>query len=382
MNTQKKVYFLTTAHAYDDDRILYHQAKTLIASGYHVKITSLSSDFSGCVQGIEVYAKNCISEYSISQKKDFLLAQLYDYSPDVIICSEPLTVDAASTYRKTHTCVVVYDVTEWYPTKRQYADVFVLLRPFIFFAYFMYNLVSGKRADAFIFGEEYKQYPFKLVFPKKKRILLPYYPHPDYIFFKKKMLNPSKLCLCYTGRISKENGTFRFLHVAHKFIQQNPHVDVSILLVGNPKTAVDAEKLHEAMRMYMFENITHIPFTHFLNYTKVLQDVDICFDLRDMSVENSYSLPIKLFYYVACGKPILYTKSKAISKHMDISKYGFLVNPDNTAEIVEKIQRYVKNPHVYEAHSSAARDAFLKKYNWKKIEQSFISYIQSLCNGI
>ncbi len=62
-----KVLFLTTAHHHDDDRIFHHQAKSLRDAGYHVKVTSLSSTFSGILDCIEIEAIDALHK-SIREK--------------------------------------------------------------------------------------------------------------------------------------------------------------------------------------------------------------------------------------------------------------------------------------------------------------------------
>lgn len=66
-----KILFLTTAHRHDDDRIFYHQAKALKEQGYEVKICSLSSEFKGNVDGIEIESY-AVLERSIHEKNKIL----------------------------------------------------------------------------------------------------------------------------------------------------------------------------------------------------------------------------------------------------------------------------------------------------------------------
>uniref|UniRef100_A0AAU6WQI7 Glycosyltransferase subfamily 4-like N-terminal domain-containing protein n=1 Tax=Chryseobacterium endophyticum TaxID=1854762 RepID=A0AAU6WQI7_9FLAO len=66
-----KILFLTTAHRHDDDRIFYHQAKALKNEGYQVKICSLSSDFQGTTDGIEIESYPVLDK-STEEKKQFL----------------------------------------------------------------------------------------------------------------------------------------------------------------------------------------------------------------------------------------------------------------------------------------------------------------------
>ena len=78
-----KILFLTTAHHFNDDRIFYHQAKELKNKGFDVKICSLSSDFVGNIDDVEIESYPVI-EKSFSEKIEILnilpssISKLYD----------------------------------------------------------------------------------------------------------------------------------------------------------------------------------------------------------------------------------------------------------------------------------------------------------------
>ena len=153
-----------------------------------------------------------------------------------------------------------------------------------------------------------------------------------------------------------------------------PGVEIIVKVIG---WSDDCEKIDWAMRLTQRKNIkvTHFGKLPFLIYLDTISDEDIFLDLRSDDWENSHSLPIRLFYYAAFERPVIFSDLKAISKDIDISSFGILVNPADTDVIVGLIKDYMENRSKYLKHCSAARDTIELKYNWKLIEQEFLKFI-------
>lgn len=371
----KKILFLTTAHRYDDDRIFYHQAKSLKDQGFEVEICSLCSDFNGNIDGIEIKAFPVLHE-STKHKTDIFLKICAEFQPDCIICSEPLAVISAKKFAKQKKVTIVYDITEWYPSFRMLQPYSFFVRYFQAVKFFLIQLYAGFCSTHFIFGEESKKFPLAYVFPFKKKLMLPYYPDEMYIEKNIRKLDPEKITLCCTGRISKEDGIENFFKAADVFRKKNPDVQVSIVIVGAPKRKEDEAYFSDLLNLYNWKNIVIKKPAPFQLFTQSYSEADICFDLRENNPEYSKSLPIKIFYYIGSGKPVMYTHLKAIEKHLDISKFGYSVNPEDSETIAKYISGYIKNPELYDLHAGNARKEYEEKYNWNKIRDSFISFIR------
>ncbi|WP_312900955.1 glycosyltransferase [Chryseobacterium taichungense] len=355
-----KILFLTTAHRHDDDRIFYHQAKALKEEGYHVKICSLSSEFKGTVDGIE------IESYAL----------LDSYEPEVIICSEPLAVISAKKIKKKKKVKIIYDITEWYPSMRMVEQFSFPLNMIHAVKFFLVQLYAGFISTHYIFGENTKKFPLAYFFPFKKSVVIPYYPDDVYIHQNIKSLQPGKITLCYTGQFSEEKGIGNFFAAADSLRKKRPDLKISILLIGGSRKQKDEKYFSELKKKYNFDNIRIEKPTSFETFTETYADADICFDLRAMNYENHHCLPIKIFYYAASGKPVIYTDLKATRQHLDVSKFGFLVNPQNPESISDLIIKYIEDPKLYSEHAQNARKEYETKYNWNMIRNSFLNFVR------
>jgi len=112
--------------------------------------------------------------------------------------------------------------------------------------------------------------------------------------------------------------------------------------------------------------------------SSVIERMDICFDLRKRNYIYSNSLPIKIFEYMACGKPFIYSDIKPIRVELDYPKYGQLVNPVNENEIIYAIENYLNNPELVNQHSINARKLIEESKNWKNESKKLIELVTKL----
>lgn len=370
-----KVLFLTTSHSYNDDRIFYHQAKALRDNGYTVKICSLYADYKGVIDGIDIESYGILEE-SIEKKTETFQKVCESFQPDGIICSEPLAVVSAKKFVKEKKISCIYDVTEWYPSLsmlEKYRFPVTLLQAVKFF---LIQLYAGFLSTHFIFGETTKKFPLAYFFWFKKQMLLPYYPDPVYIRESIRELDSKKVTLCYTGQISKEKGIGNFFKAIDKVRQKDPSLKIKILIIGSSPQKSDEVYFSELLKEYSFPDIEMRKPASFEKFTEAFADADLCFDLREMNFENNHSLPIKLFYFMGAGKPVIYSDLKGIRKHMGDLSFGYLVDPENAESVSERIINYVKDPELYHLHAVNAKREFKEQYNWETIREYFVDFVK------
>jgi glycosyltransferase involved in cell wall biosynthesis len=287
-----------------------------------------------------------------------------------------LAVIATKKFKKKKKISVIYDITEWYPSMRMVENFSFPMNIIHALKFFLIQLYAGMISTHFIFGEETKKFPLAYFFPFKKKIISSYYPDEIYIQQNIKKLNPDKITLCYTGQFSEEKGIGNFFSAIDSLRKKRPDLEISILLIGGSRREKDEKYFSELIQKYQFENIKIGKSTSFETFTEAYAEADICFDLRALNYENHHCLPIKIFYYAASGKPIIYTNLKATREHVDVSKFGFLVDPENAGEIADIILKYIENPELYSTHANNARLEYEKKYNWNIIKDTFINFIK------
>jgi len=379
MVEQKKIFFATTAHSPIDDRIYFHQAQTLATYGYCVYIFSSALDhFSE--QGQITAEGKALNSKSYLEKQRAFLEKMQAFDPSIIIASEPFPLLCAKKYaRKAEKdTVIVYDVTEWYPSKKNLRSTMLALAPIKAIGLALLNLAAGCATDGFIFGEQSKMFPFSSLFFWKQQILQPYYPSKKYVHFKNKNFDPQKINLCYTGVFTEEKGVGNFIRAVDLFRTKNKKINSHITFIGSAPTQADQAYFSRLLKKYDVGVYSIKQPVSFEKFTEKLETVDICFDLRSNDFENTHCLPIKIFYYAACGKPVVYSNLKALKKAVPVHEFGFLANPADCEGIAKMIQSYVDNPDQYGIHAEKARNLYTERFNWELLESDFCNFIDKL----
>jgi glycosyltransferase involved in cell wall biosynthesis len=375
----KTIAFLTTGHAPFDDRIFYHFADTLSAI-YSIVIISSNTDFNekkGNIQ-IDSFSEDLIN--SKKQKIEKFYSYLKTYTPDLIICSEPLPIVAAKKFRKktTKPVKIAYDITEWYPTASTFEGMPFRKKIIKFTSLSLFNYYAASCCDAFIFGELYKSIPYRILFPLKKREFISYYPDLKYITYEPPQKLNNSICLGYTGKISIKRGIDKFFEAVNKVQLQQKDLKIRIKIIGWFVNEKDKNDYNQLIIHLNNINIEFIGPQKFENFSAALNDIDLFFDLRKPGIENNLSLPIKLFFYAAEGRPVIYSKLKAISGVTDTHKFGYLVNPANTESISHLIINYINNQELYIEHCTNARKLAEEKYNWNNLSPILLNLVSKL----
>lgn len=298
------------------------------------------------------------------------------FTPQIIICSEPLAVVASKEYVKKDKVSCIYDVTEWYPSMSMLQKYRYPIKIFQAVKFSLIQLYAGLLSTHFIFGETTKKFPLAYFFGLKKKIIVPYYPDSLYIKESIKKLDPEVVTLCYTGQISKDKGIENFFNAIDQLRQKLPTLNIRILIIGSTVEESDEFYFSSLLKKYSFKDIEIRKPTNFETFTEAFADADICFDLREINFENNHSLPIKLFYFMGAGKPVIYSNLKGSRKHMGALSFGNLVDPNDGDAISEMIINYIRNPDFYHSHAVNARKEFREKYNWELIKDSFVDFVK------
>jgi glycosyltransferase involved in cell wall biosynthesis len=375
-----KIAFLTTGHCPFDDRIFFHLAKALSEEGKHVEVISTRVEITGIIEGITISSFDG-NRLSKMEKISGSVEKLSAADPGLIICSGPMALIAAVRYARSgkRRVRMIYDITEWYPSKKQMARHKAPVKYIMFLKYLFFNLYASSLADAFIFGEWYKSRPYRLLFPLKPFTFITYYPNLKYLPYKPPHLQENSLRLCFAGKISREKGIINLLNVIGLLVQKIPGIRIELQIIGwyeSPEDRMVCEPAIMSARKNV--NIIFHDRKPFLEFIEFISDTDIFIDLRSDDPENQRCLPIKLFYYAALGRPVIFSSLKSIKKEIETGSLCHLVRPDDPEQVVSIISGYLHNHEMYLNHCIRGRRLAVEKYNWDRIKPDLLNFV----NGI
>ena len=361
------VAFVLTAHAADDERVWFHQMPSLQEAGCQVTVIAPGANESSDSHTVLYEA----DKYKRMELMRHLSTLLEDVQPDVVIGDTPMALRSALIYRRKskRQCRILYDITEWYPSKKNLRWLSGIEKAAKWLALSVFNFLVNCHTDGFIFGEEDKARPFRRLFPRRPFVFTSYYPHLKYVKSEACHSLKEELRLFYSGNLTEEKGFPNVLKVAVWIARFNPDIPV-VLNVLSPQELTQQPQLPSNLQLRIS------PYLPFEDFCRQAAENDIFLDLRSRDAENQRCLPIKLFYYMAMGRPVIYSDLKAISKGCpEIEQFGHLVNPFDTETIVDIVNAYIKDEDLYQKHCDAARQWAERKYNWKAIEADFVRFI-------
>jgi len=373
-----RIAFVNTAHYSFDDRVFYHQALSLQKNGYEVFIISSKHEVDKIVEGVVIKSFN---DSKLSQKNKItkITTLLKQINPTIVFCDSPLSVFATRNYKsQTKQLKIIYDVTEWYPSKKNLNGLTTIRRIIKSLMLFSTYLLAGFITDNFIFGEYHKSLIYKTLFFWKKCIFLPYYPSLAYIENQPQNKIQNEVNLLYSGIINKDKGIDSIFSTLNEVIILCPSVIFNLNIIGNFPTNED--KIHfEQLKLNTPKNIIIKQINHldFNEFCQTITEADLFFDLRRKDFENNYCLPIKLFYYIACGRPVIYSNLSAITRFIHNFNFGILIEPNDSKSIARYIYKCINNQDFYKEQCENALKASHNKYNWDLIEKRLLDFIQN-----
>lgn len=369
IQTGKTILFLTSSHSVEDDRILYHQALELSKEN-SVFIFSTYGGKTGKYENISLTYDETKFQ-SLRQKISAFYSFCGKVNPDLIICSEPLPIYGAFKFKKEQRkkVVIIYDVTEFYPSKKNLLGLMGIKRFVKSKVLNAFNWYACKKVDGFIFGEGSKSTFYRKHFKKTPFIFLPYYQ--NLAFFKNQNYLPVIFTIGYTGKFSEEKGIIKFGEVLKKFSTRISENNWKVKLIGWFDEETTESRFKEETKDFHVEIIGQQSYT---DYCYSLSEFSVFFDLRETDIENSRCIPIKLFTYSSAGRPIIYSHIDEIKIQFPEEAFFSLYQFDDIDGMVNKLYEYYKNAQQVEVDSLKAMD-FAKRHNWSMIKDDFLNFV-------
>jgi glycosyltransferase involved in cell wall biosynthesis len=336
----------------------------------NIHIRQIGPDFS---------KKDVLSQINFIIQSIFLI---FFSNSKIIYCfnlfSSPIGVFSKIFLNKKFIC----DATEFFGTEISINNTNNKLYEFIYYLKMIPILI----ADASTIAEPYPQNIPKYV--KDKLILIYNFPssklfnyniEPNNDFYKKYPLARNKKIIGYIGNVKYGLGLEKIIKAFSK-IENN----VILLIVGDilPSRNYKISKnyIEKYCDYYGVKNrviITgYIEHTEYPSYCKVI-DIGVIYlqPLSDFWV--NYSLPIKLFEYIALGIPFVSTNFKTIKRFSN--GCCLYVDPNNIKELIDAFNILLNDNILY---TSLKRNCIKKSclYVWEKQEKLIFNIIDYVIN--
>ena len=375
---RKKITLVTTGHPPYDERIYWKFANSLINEGFDISIICSTSNIKETNNKISIIGFDG-SMLSRKSKNYRLFELISNEQPDIVICCEPMAVFAANNYKrkKKSSTKIILDVTEWYP--ENVTSKLSFIKQLIFYPILtLINILASNISDHIIVGEVSKKRRYDILSPTKQKTIIGYYPVLKYFPSRPPTPTPDNITLGYAGLINFDRGILTLLNIAQKLAKNNLDKNVTLKIIGKFQYKKEEEIFNKICENISIIRLIRKDWVSYSELANQISDIDLCFDLRKQNFIYRNSLPIKIFEYLACGKPVIYSDIKPIRKELEIEKIGNLVNPNAEDQIIKIIESYWENPNKLRQQSVNARDIIEKGKNWESESHKLIELVSTI----
>lgn len=164
--------------------------------------------------------------------------------------------------------------------------------------------------------------------------------------------------LLYLGSLHKWKGVHHLLH-AMCMIE-----NATLIVAGGTDDAISDLQLM-AKNLGVDKSVTFIGWVDPLKRFELISSVDICvLPLSSTSIGARYTSPLKLFEYMAMGKPVVAPRVPSILDVLTLQEFGdFLFNVEDSVDLARVVNRLI-NDSVLRRKYGADLELLAKKYSW------------------
>lgn len=181
--------------------------------------------------------------------------------------------------------------------------------------------------------------------------------------------------LIFVGGFKKWHGLPQIIKIMPELIRRIPEIELLVVGEGEEKPSIQEQIKNSGLagKVTLFGKKTFEEIPYYVNAA------DIClapyFDERLGICGLS---PLKIFEYMACGKPVISTRVKGLDQLFDTFHVGKLVDSLDPSDWVEVIVDMLDDPQTMRTYGENGREAVLREFNWARIGKKTADMIQHL----
>lgn len=168
--------------------------------------------------------------------------------------------------------------------------------------------------------------------------------------------------ICYSGNFARYQGIEYLIRVIPEITRQLPNVKA--ILVGDGEMRDELQELVEELDIS--EKVIFIGKVPYSKVPLYINAGDVCV-VPKKPLLSGYS-PLKLYEYMACGKPIVATRTYGF-EILKERKAGLLVNPEDSEEFSKALIKLLKDNKLRTLMGNNGRQYVVENHSWESISQ-------------
>jgi len=203
-----------------------------------------------------------------------------------------------------------------------------------------------------------------------------FYPRNKYQCRNKLALLQNKFIVGFIGSLAPWRGLINLAKAVLVIKNSNPELykNLLIIIVGEGE---EKKMLVELVNEYNLNCFNFLSSTEYKNIPYFINAFDVCtvfFSRNNLKVIGS---PIKLFEYLACGKPIIATDIDGINNLYKCREYIIFLPSMNPIKIAEKINYCYQHKKIIAETGKRGRKIFLERYTWSNVAKILLAIFKT-----
>jgi glycosyltransferase involved in cell wall biosynthesis len=324
------------------DRVTYNLVKNLEkVKGLNVKVVASKHPITSTLNGFF---------YDFS-----LIFKILKIKADIYQAMIPYTGSAPILTRRKRTVAVIHDVI---PLKSKG------MRPLSRLYYRFCTNICKKASRVVTVSEFSKREIADTLHIKKEKIVVIYNGIDHNVFYPKERKKEREFKIGFVGALVKQKNAFGVVRAFAK-LKNRTHVKLLIGGVGR-----EEKKIREFIRKHKVKNVQIVGFIPEDKLNDFYNSLDL---FVFPSFYEGFGLPV--LEALACGVPVITSNTSSLPEIA--GEAGILVNPNSVDEIVNAMERVIKNKKLQnKMRVNGIKQA--KKFDWEKTARETLKVYESL----
>ena len=195
----------------------------------------------------------------------------------------------------------------------------------------------------------------------------------DGLVLRGKLKLMGKFVVVYTGLLGRAQGLETLLEAANILKE---HISIAFLLVGD---GVEKEQLLEINRRLGLESVIFIEAQPVEKVPGYIQAGDAGYVSKKNNPVNRLVLPVKMFEYMAGGKPVLLSVKGEAQEILVEARGGFYVKPEDPKALADTILKLYRDRALCKEMGENGRRYVGKHYSREVLAHRYGEVLEALC---
>ncbi|MBM9515139.1 glycosyltransferase family 4 protein [Desulfogranum marinum] len=194
---------------------------------------------------------------------------------------------------------------------------------------------------------------------------------------KKKYGLNNSVVIGFLGTFQLFHGIDNLISLIEKTVSQDKTVKFLMVGAGGPMKDMLEQSIKEK------GCVDNVIFTGSVDYDQIPAHI-CCMDLvlaPYPDLDFFYYSPLKIFEYMACGKPVVASALGQINDLIEDGKTGFLCKPGNVEEMYKRIYELISNSELRKSMGRNARESIIERHSWQKKAEQLSTLCENVVSG-